>query len=180
MIIPIYPDRPLWWKRVIHTIVLCSISVNIFLNQLNNLLYQKAEELVQATNDMLPSAVKVAKSLEEHVVPALQYIETSKLVWVAEQFELPSSKSLEQEINNISKLEKTCSTYQSIFLVAYSIVKLTNLLMWWPIIFSLRWLYRDLLSGPTKLLTTLCLLIGVTVNVLMYNYLNTHWAYIFQ
>lgn len=180
MIISIYPDRPIWWKRVLHTFVLCSISGNIFLNQLNNLLYDQAEGLIEATNEMLPSASKVALGLKENVVPAIRYIENSNLDWIVDQFHIPDSKSLEKEIDNITQLEKSCRDYQSIFEVAYFIIWLTNILMWWPILFSARWLFQDLQKGSTKLLTLLFLFIAIVVNIWTYNYLNTHWAFIFQ
>ena len=172
MIGKIYPGNALWIKRILYTIAAGSLCLNLWLNSLQNRLWETSQDMVQTLDPLLPSASGAAEFLTQTIVPCMARIENSRFYWMGEQFNFPATNDIQNHADKIQDLEKISGAYGELLDIVKYITYWTSLIMWWPIILSWLWLYQDLKKGGRQFITALCFMLAITLNYLSYQFLS--------
>ena len=173
----IYPGSILF-KRYRHIIVIYFIGINLFINNLQDIILDKVEhsttEVLNLSGD-IESKTKGIHKLEEKSW-------FSKIVdffaWI---FGSPNSKEINKslqiigEVNDGAKgINNLSNKIKGYIIAATEILKITSTLMWLPILFSAIWLYFDFKLGDSKLLVKRAVLFALPFNLIVYYLLNNY------
>ncbi|MFM9949447.1 MAG: hypothetical protein ACKV1O_16035 [Saprospiraceae bacterium] len=175
-----YPGST-WIKRTGHLIVMCTIGANIFLNEIQDILLQKSEDLLAKTQLFTRSVSAQADTVEATVVPTLKVIEQYNLqsaieYYIREFFSIPirvpKSENVTETVRQVRELDRKTTENTPIFKLAAQVIRWTSILIWFPVLFvAVPWLLLDLLLGKEdeRRYTFYGLLIASVVNIIIYH-----------
>lgn len=165
----VYPGN-IWQKRIGHTVVLSTICLTIFLNRIENRIYNVTIETIGNTGSLLPDEDYGSKTLYV-LASAFHKIEESRFRWIVDRFSLPTSEDLRKKAAAVEKLERLIEIAPRMSNIQ-RLVSLVSYLMWVPIVFSFYWMIMDLKYGHAKLFTGLCLMFAIVVNICINQQIN--------
>lgn len=179
-----YPGNT-WVKRTGHLILMCSIGANIFLNEVQDILLQKSEDLLSKTQLFTRSVSAQADTIEATVVPTLKVIEQYNLqpyieYYIKEFFgisiSVPSSGGVTETVHQVKELDRKTTEGMPIFKLAAQVIRWMSILIWFPVLFvAVPWLLLDLLLGKEdeRRYTFYGLLIASIANIIIYHIMRS-------
>ncbi|MDF1864404.1 MAG: hypothetical protein P1U70_06200 [Saprospiraceae bacterium] len=167
-----YPGGSMVFKRLARLCIIFTIGFNLFLDKIQNHLFETGEYLIEVADTLSQTSVYSADLIEEYIFPVYDYIEDSRFYWIFSEFNLPERAIITQGIGNIHRFRDTLNLYSPLFRKVALIIKWTSLFMWIPIGLALLWLCFDLFIGKAKLFVFLMLVITVPVNMYVFSQLN--------
>ena len=174
-----YPGS-VWVKRTGHLILMCTIGANIFLNEIQDILLQKSEDLLAKTNFFTRSVSAQADTIETSIVPILQqikrynmgpYIEYGIREYLGISIGIPKPESVTETIHQVKELDRKTTEGAPIFKLAAQVIRWMSILIWLPVLFvAVPWLLLDLLLGKEdeRRFTFRGLLIASVANIFIY------------
>ena len=155
--------------------VLCSISMNLYIGKLQNAILEEGQEIINTVDPLLPASSLIAQNIEDHIIPVIRKTEDKNLEWLPDDFGWFSSESLQKRTRTAHRFEQNNIEFRKLSDLSFYILKYVNLLMWFPIVLAGLWMYQDLQKGKYKLVTVLCLTAALLVNTYSHQILNTIW-----
>lgn len=170
---PVYPGT-IWSKRLRHLLILFTISINIFLNQIQNQLFQTAERAINWSESIASPMIANAGAAGESLIPKIEAIEASKFGWIIQHFDLLSAQSIEQSVGKMQSLQKQLRSYGGTLQLAATLLAWMQTLLWGTIAYSCIWISCDLYFGRTRRLLLLAIAVAVIVNIAAYAWLHAY------
>ncbi|MCB0632630.1 MAG: hypothetical protein R2824_24115 [Saprospiraceae bacterium] len=170
-----YPGG-IWFKRMGNILILFTITTNLFLNSLQNHLFEAAERFVTWADNTTSSAIATADQLGQELIPKLEKIEKSGWGQMIEHLQLPTAQDLRNGLSTIKDYQARFRQYGVILSMASKILKWTSILMWIPILYAGLWLVCDYIWGNARWFIAVLVSLAGVFNLLVHSYLNDYLA----
>ncbi|MEM8999749.1 MAG: hypothetical protein AAGB24_05750 [Bacteroidota bacterium] len=182
----IYPGT-IWLKRLGHIAMVYGIGLNLFLGNIQDRILIEIETGVAEIESQ-------SKVLQTQNFPDLDFMRIEKggsfetfYNWIRDkmQSEFDTPLISVDRINEIADLgdivhqeSKNITNYitgiKESLTVIVKIINITSFLIWIPIIWSLIWLYCDIIDGRYRRFVKICLLIAIPINIIIYKLLSNY------
>jgi len=175
-----YPGST-WIKRTGFLLLTCTVGANIFLNEVQELLLIKSEEILTDAQLLTKPVAVEAEKIKQNVVPILRWIEYLNYGPTIEEgverffgvkLGIPRSETVVTTMNKVQEFDRKLTKHTPLFQLAAQVIRWTSILIWLPVLFiALPWLMLDLLLGEARerRFTFYSLLIAVPINVGIYH-----------
>lgn len=170
-----YPGTT-WKKRVVHIMVLFTIGINLFLDDLQDTLFEVGEDMIALANDLSIPAENAAEAVEKNVMPLLEYAQSTSFgEQITERFDLPTTDDFYVELTRIKDFRHSLKEYSTYLTLTGLIIRIVSYLFWLSVIIALLWLGIDLIkcgSKTVRVLVMTSLILAVPFNILIYKILT--------
>ena len=168
-----YPGGNIWIKRITHLFVLCTIGINLFINDVQNVLLKVGQDMLIHAGTLSDPAVSAAYVLEKSIVPALAYIEDSRFKWIIGDYGIPDSKSLQERIDSVYELKQILEKYAPIYTNLSLVLKIINWFFWIPITLAGLWILADIIiESKSRAFDIVIMIVAIGFNIASYRYLS--------
>lgn len=173
-----YPGS-IWVKRISKLALLYAVGFNLFINDVQNTLYKAGESMYETSNQLSKPANDIAHVVEENVIPAVQYVETSPRILTS--FDMvgltfPSSDYLRHTVNNTKELKRVTTKYGGLYKGIALFLAIANWLFWIPISIAAAWIYLDIQRSTARNFDLLAIAIAIVFNVASYQALSSNFG----
>lgn len=169
----IYPGS-IHVKRFRHFLMLSTISITIFIGEVQESVFQLSKSLVIEVSTFAPTANKYTSKIEA-LASILEKLENSRWGKTVEGFGFPTSQDIRTDINAIQKLDQVSQDLIPFLKIVEIILKLTSLILIIQILYAFIWMGIDLQKGHQKLMTIIYILIAVGINIWSHEYLTNNF-----
>lgn len=173
--IRLYPGPSIWWKRIWHTIVLSSIGMNLFLNTLQNRMWDEARQMADDVYAILPEA-SLIRDASLLTVPFLKAVEATSLKKTQFGKALPNSANVRSNATAVERLSVINNDLLLGLSLMADVIRLFSIFMWFPILMSLIWLIQDYKKGKHKSFTLFLFIAAFFVNYKSYIFLYMNFG----
>lgn len=167
-----YPGG-IWSRRISSLLVICTIGVNLFMNEVQNILFETSIAVIEQTRALAKPAGNVANVIESNIVPAVKYIEESQVGGIAKRYGLPSSMSLQENANQIYLLQETLEFYAPLIRPICEILWILNIGFFISTILATCWIYNDIKKSKAWIVDIPILIFAIWFNFMSYKYLTS-------
>ena len=169
-----YPGS-LWLKRISRLIILCTIGINLFINDIQNVLLNIGTEMMELSIKLSDPTVNTAYVMENSIVPALEYIEETSFGYIIADYNIPNSQSLQKSIDSAYRLKNILDKYAPVYKNLSFVLKVISWLFWIPIVLSALWIFMDIKKSSARYFDILVLLGATWFNFWSYEYLHSYF-----
>lgn len=160
----IYPGGNIIFKRLTYTVVLCTISVNLFIAKVQNRVQVVSLELVRQVEGLGPSYHNTTESIR-NLLPMLEGLEKKGIPYLMDKNKMPLSKRISESLNQTDRVFDQSKDLQPILKVCSAFLKVTSITLWLGVLWAGVWMYFDFRKGRYPSITLLLIFFAVWVNL---------------
>lgn len=170
-----YPGG-LWAKRLVRIAILFTVGLNVFLNRLQDRLFDVGQDIMIVAETVSSPAGETAMMLEKNLLPFFTYIESTVLGrQMISKFGLPESQALQGQLGDVVKTQKAFHQYGLYFSCIASFLHLMNWIFFISTGLALLWLLIDLYSNKNpyaRYVVLFSIFFSIPLNIIVFQYLN--------
>lgn len=161
---PFYPGG-LWITKIRMTIVLSTISVNVFINFLQTSFLEIVQDIHHTVEIISEPAFAFGIESGEEIATTLESLETSRFEWISSHLGLPNADGVREGIKSMQSLKSKLVHSRKILTVLTDFLWFAECLLWFFIGYAGVWMLLDFLLGITPYITMTLLGIAIGLNV---------------
>lgn len=170
----LYPGGGLTARRFSYLMLVCSISLNCFINKLQDQLFQTATEMLVLADELSAKADDAAAVVEVNLLPAWEKFSASTIGRsLIERSGLPDAGEIQKKLDQIGRVRSELTAYSSMLRVVAMVLWIGNLIFWVMIARALTWLVMDFRYGRAKALVATGLAASLVINVCTHRVLES-------
>lgn len=180
-----YPGS-IWGKRLFKLMVLSSIGINLFINKLQNDLYQAGDQMLVLSYKLSEPANDIADMTEAYVIPSIKWIRKNRAIGKIEDMgwvTFPNVRNLQDGVRTTRDFKRILEAYGPFYKDVSTILKIMSWFFWIPIGLAALWMFLDVLKGGVLKFNIIALTLVALINYYSYQGLSSsfervvfHWS----
>lgn len=168
----IYPGGNLWIKRLKHLCILCSVTIQIWVDNIQNEIVLEGERLTALAQSMNEPAIEIYDGLTSAIADVVSKGEKYDTQGWLGRLSIPKSEQIRNSKSGLHVLQENLRRMSYLLHSCGAILLILDILWLGAVAFSFLWIVLDIIKSKVKGPAITIVLLSLLINYILYTLLH--------